>query len=236
MIRGILFDKDDTLVRLEDFWREPIRASAAFAVREALGREDKEVARLLEQAAGFEDGTLIPESPVVAGTNQDILKAWDRILSSMGSGLAEPEQVNRFLEQSCRDLGQVVPTEPLAPLLDELISQGIKLAVATSDNFEPALHCLKSLEISQYFCGIYSADRVPRPKPWPDIALAFCRDWDLNPEDVAMVGDSENDMQFAENSGVVGIFYCPGKPSTPLPRGAKVGISHFSQLSELLSN
>ena len=40
MIRGILFDKDDTLVRLEDFWREPIRVSAAFAVREALGRED----------------------------------------------------------------------------------------------------------------------------------------------------------------------------------------------------
>ena len=236
MIRGILFDKDDTLVRLEDFWREPIRVSAAFAVSKSLGREDKEVARLLEQAAGFEDGTLIPESPVVAGTNQDILKAWDRILSSMGSGLAEPEQVNRFLEQSCRDLGQVVPTEPLAPLLDELISQGIKLAVATSDNFEPTLHCLKSLEISQYFCGIYSADRVPRPKPWPDIALAFCRDWDLNPEDVAMVGDSENDMRFAENSGVVGIFYCPGKPSTPLPRGAKVGISHFSQLSELLSN
>lgn len=236
MIRGILFDKDDTLVRLEDFWREPIRVSAAFAVSKALGREDKEVARLLEQAAGFEDGALIPESPVVAGTNQDILKAWDRILSSMGSGLVEPEQVNRFLEQSCRDLGQVVPTEPLAPLLDELISQGIKLAVATSDNFEPALHCLKSLEISQYFCGIYSADRVPRPKPWPDIALAFCRDWDLNPEDVAMVGDSENDMRFAENSGVVGIFYCPGKPSTPLPRGAKVGISHFSQLSELLSN
>ena len=236
MIRGILFDKDDTLVRLEDFWREPIRVSAAFAVREALGREDGEVARLLEQVAGFKNGVLIPESPVVAGTNQDILNAWDRILFSMGCSLVEPEQVNRFLEQSCRDLGQVVPTEPLAPLLDELISQGIKLAVATSDNFEPTLHCLKSLEISQYFCGIYSADRVPRPKPWPDIALAFCRDWDVNPEDVAMVGDSENDMTFAENSGVIGIFYCPGKPFTPLPRGAKYGISHFSQLSELLSN
>lgn len=236
MIRGILFDKDDTLVRLEDFWREPIRVSAAFAVREALGREDEEVARLLEQAAGFKNGVLIPESPVVAGTNQDILNAWNRILSSMGCSLVEPEQVNRFLEQSCRDLGQVVPTEPLAPLLDELISQGIKLAVATSDNFEPSLHCLKSLEISQYFCGIYSADRVPRPKPWPDIALAFCRDWDLNPEDVAMVGDSENDMRFAENSGVVGIFYCPEKNSTPLPHGAKYSISHFSQLLELLSN
>lgn len=236
MIRGILFDKDDTLVRLEDFWREPIRVSAAFAVREALGREDGEVARLLEQAAGFENGVLIPESPVVAGTNQDILNAWDRILFSMGCGLAEPEQVNRFLEQSCRDLGQVVPTEPLAPLLEGLMSRGIKLAVATSDNFEPTLHCLKRLEISQYFCGIYSAERVPRPKPWPDIALAFCRDWNLNPEDVAMVGDSENDMTFAENSGVMGIFYCPGKPFTPLPRGAKYGISHFSQLSELLSN
>lgn len=236
MIRGILFDKDDTLVRLEDFWREPIRVSAAFAVREALGREDEEVARLLEQAAGFKNGVLIPESPVVAGTNQDILNAWNRILSSMGCSLVEPEQVNRFLEQSCRDLGQVVPTEPLAPLLEELTCRGIKLAVATSDNFEPTLHCLKSLEISQYFCGIYSADRVPQPKPWPDIALAFCRDWDLNPEDVAMVGDSENDMRFAENSGVVGIFYCPGKPSTPLPRGAKYSISHFSQLLELLSN
>ena len=47
-LRGILFDKDDTLIDLETFWRVPVEKTAARAVQLALGRPDGALTRALE--------------------------------------------------------------------------------------------------------------------------------------------------------------------------------------------
>lgn len=235
-LRGILFDKDDTLIDLETFWRVPVRRTAAYVVRMAVGGEDEALAQALERAAGFDNGRLIPESPVVAGTNTDVLNACAQVLRTRNIVLADAqwEEVYRYLEKACLEYGEVKPRVPLLPALEQLYRRGILLGVATSDNYEPTLHCLRKLGVDGYFADILSADRVAHAKPDPESALCFCERHGLAPREVAMVGDSVNDMRFAKNSGLTGIFFQPCGWDAPLPAGAQFCVKGFEQLFDCL--
>lgn len=234
-LRGILFDKDDTLIDLETFWRVPVEKTAARAVQLALGRPDGALTRALEEAAGFRDGRLIPESPVVAGTNTDVVNACAGVLEARGVTLPPDwrQAVDHTLETACLTCGEVVPRVPLLPALEELRRRGIVLGVATSDNYAPTVHCLEKLGVAGYFSDILSADRVAHPKPHPDSALQFCRRHGLAPGEVAMVGDSVNDMRFARNSGLVGLFFRPEGWIGPLPAGARCSLRRLEELPGL---
>ena len=83
-ITGILFDKDDTLINLADFWRTPIRRTCCCLARRLAGRENLQLTEQLCRAAGFQDGRLLEESLVVAGTNRDIVEAWKRVAQEHG--------------------------------------------------------------------------------------------------------------------------------------------------------
>ena len=88
MIRGVLFDKDDTLLDLATFWRRPVQHTVAFMLHE-LGRDDDAPLRqALEAACGFDGDRLIPESPVVAGTNADVIAACMAVLAAPSKKLA----------------------------------------------------------------------------------------------------------------------------------------------------
>lgn len=230
--RGILFDKDDTLIDLETFWREPVARTAAYVVRMAAGREDEALARALERAAGFDNGRLIPESPVVAGTNTDVLNACAEVLGSRGLAFSRDQwqEAFRYLEKTCLEYGEVRPRVRLLPALEQLCRRGITLGVATSDNYEPTVHCLRRLGVEGCFADILSADRVAHPKPDPECAVRFCQRHGFAPGEVAMVGDSANDMRFAKNSGLTGIFFQPGGWAAPLPDGAQYCIGRMEEL------
>ena len=73
----------------------------------------------------------------------------------------------------------------------------------------------------------------PNPKPAPDIARMFCSQYGLLPEQVAMVGDSANDMLFAKNSGITGVFFRPDGWEDPLPEGAQLCIQDLEQVASL---
>ena len=91
-------------------------------------------------------------------------------------------------------------------MLDALHAQNIRTGVATSDSFASTMHALEKMGVAEKFDCILTADRVARPKPAPDMAMVFCARCSLTPEEVAMVGDSVNDMQFARNAGLTAIY------------------------------
>ena len=235
-ITGILCDKDDTLVNLADFWRTPIRRTCCCLARRLAGRENLQLTEQLCRAAGFQDGRLLEESLVVAGTNRDIVEAWKRVAQEHGFLLDEKlaESAACFLERSCQQDSLVIPTEEALPkLFVQLKKRGLVLGVVTSDNYAPTLHALEKLGLCSFFSAIYSADRLQRPKPDPEAAQQFCEKYHLPPQQVAMVGDSVNDMRFAQNSGVLGIFYRP-RGEEKLPDGAQWQIRSLQELLTLV--
>ena len=210
-IRGVLFDKDDTLLDLAAFWLAPVEHTAAFILHE-LGRENDDTLRHeLECAAGFDGTALIPESPVVAGTNADVIRASMNVLASHGIKTEDDALFARlaetYLELACLRHGVCQPCGDLATVLDGLHSAGILTGVATSDSFASTVHALEKMGVAGHFNCILTADRVARPKPAPDMAEIFCARCQLLPEEVAMVGDSANDMRFARNAGITAIYF-----------------------------
>lgn len=234
-ICGVLFDKDDTLIDLASFWREPVQRTA-FYMLQCCNREwDTKLAQKMACAAGFEHGILRQASPVVAGTNWDVVNACAREMTAMGLPMREDllEMSVHYLEYACLHWGKVVGKADFQTMLPLLINRGLQLGIATSDQHDSTIHCLQALGIEQYFDMVLTADRVRLPKPEPEMARIFCRKFQIAPERVAMVGDSGNDMLFAKNSGLTGIFFRQ-LPSTPVPENAQYVLSDLNQLPTLL--
>ena len=63
------------------------------------------------------------------------------------------------------------------------------------------------LDVFDYVGGV---DGDIRPKPAPDLLQAFCSACGLCPDEVAMVGDTRNDMVFAKNGGAVAVAVLSG--------------------------
>ncbi len=230
-IKGLLFDKDDTLIDLAAFWREPVRRLAGFLSRSCGQAENEGLRGALEAAAGFSNGELIPESPVAAGTNRDVLSACARVLATAGVHVEEPllEEGVQYLEYACTRYGQVRGKADLSALLPALKRRGYYLGLATSDNYGTAIHCLKALGIDGYFDLVLSADRVEHAKPAPDMARIFCQRFKLCAEEVCMVGDSDNDMRFAANSGLRAVLFAPAGTDRS-PAGMDCLISDLREL------
>lgn len=86
--------------------------------------------------------------------------------------------------------------------LGELDRRGLTMAVATNKPSYFATRILDALEVGRHLRAVYGPDRVPRPKPHPDMMKAVLSELGLAPADVIYVGDMEVDVETARAAGV----------------------------------
>ena len=234
-IQAILLDKDDTLIDLAAFWEAPVRHMARQIAAQLGLAGDAPLLRELQLAAGILDGTVLPAGPVAAGTNQDIARAWAKVLAARGLTLPISEAaLAEAIQQACLLYGQIHPRGDFATVLHTCRNRHIPLGVATSDSYQATLHCLQTLGMDDCFDLVLTADRVAHAKPHPEMAQIFSAHCGVPLAAIAMVGDTANDMRFAYNSGMIGILYQPEASDLPLPEGARYCIRTPAQLLELL--
>ena len=82
-----------------------------------------------------------------------------------------------------------------------------------------AKSCLKKLGTYQEFDYVGADDGVKRPKPEADMFLEFQHKFNLKPEEIAVVGDTYNDVVFARNNGGIAIGVLSGVSSEEDFRG-----------------
>ena len=194
-IRGILFDKDGTLVDFNRTWHA---IGDRLALEAAGGDGDK--ADNLMDLAGFDYSTnrFRPDSVFAAGTNADIVALWyPGIAPSLRKGLVE--RFDRFTANE--GALRAVPLDGVLDALAVLHGKGYRMAVATNDSTAGASQTLLMLGISHMFAAAYGYDAVARPKPAPDTVEAFCDLTGLKPREVAMVGDNRHDLEMARAAG-----------------------------------
>lgn len=214
MIKGILFDKDGTLLKFDVLWVE--------ATRQVLPR--------FLQACGVEYNNFLLESLMtVLGIAKNEIAA-DGALAWMSywemaevlkealcrKGFSIKKQCNGSLleslyrEEVLAEHARIEPVTELVPLFQWLKSQGIIVGIATADTWEITTHCLKILGIAAYFSYIGTSSETVRPKPCTDLFDTFCAGYDLLHAEVAIVGDTPADMQFARNCGAMAIGVLSG--------------------------
>ncbi len=213
-IKGILFDKDGTLVDFEKTW---YALADLMALHAADG--DRAAAYSLMEKAGYDYARrrFKADSVFAAGTNADIVALW-----YPDAEAAERREKTLFFDSFTAEQGalQSVPLEGSRETIANLHRAGFRLAVATNDSTGGAEKTLLALGIAQMFDAAYGYDSVANPKPAPDTIVAFCDLTGLKPAEVAMVGDNRHDLEMAKAGGAglaVGVLSGTGTAESLAP-------------------
>ena len=235
--KGILFDKDGTLVDFHATWGPAYRLGAlAFA-----GGDPALTDRLLV-AGGWdtETGRVAEGSILAAGTNAEIAETWLAALPAgtrPAIGEADPET---FLEAAfnAETARSAKPVTDLAALFSRLHGRGLVLGLATNDSHDGALATLRPFGIVERLAFVAGYDSGHGGKPEPGMVEGFCAQTGLAPGEVMVVGDHLHDMEMGRRAGagvVVGVLGGSGSLET-LSSAADWVIDSIVELEDLLGS
>jgi phosphoglycolate phosphatase len=194
-IRGILFDKDGTLIDFPSTWEPVLRALALEFAGGNRARADE-----LMTMAGYdhEQGLFRPGSIWSAGNTLDLVMVWLPDASD-----SERAGVARWVDDYCQRVAPdtAVPVTDLVKYFRRLRHAGFSLGVATNDVTRSALATMERLGVADLLSAILGYDSVARPKPAADMVIAFCAEAAIDPGEVAVVGDNLHDLVMARAAG-----------------------------------
>jgi len=96
--------------------------------------------------------------------------------------------------------------EDIKEMLELLSQNKYILSVATNASVEYAKQMLSYLEIDHYFDMVIGASCVENPKPHPDMILKTIDNFEVDKQNVIMVGDSLKDIQSANRANINSIL------------------------------
>ncbi|MEH7480971.1 HAD family hydrolase [Neobacillus drentensis] len=218
-IKGILFDKDGTLLKFNELWI-PIANEVIEELLESIGyKENEALKEKLCDSIGLRNGKIDEKGYLASGTSLDIATAFKRVLPKdmphLHHWLSE-----RLLHKTRENIENVKPVSNLNLLFSTLNDKDIIVGIATSDDYEITKLCLQQLGIDNAVQFIGTAD-LYKKKPDSEVVEEFCKKFRLKREEVIIVGDTVIDMQLAKNSNArYGI-------------GVMSGIGSYKELSQL---
>lgn len=191
-ITAVLFDKDGTLFDFSASW-------GAWA-HDFLGSitVDQAQAALLAHSIGYDwhARAFSPNSPVIAGTSDDIAYALAQSLPDRSI-----DEVATLINRAATR-AQMVPAVALHPLMSELKAMGLKIGLATNDSEAAARAHLDTHCLTDFFDFVAGYDSGYGSKPAPGMCHAFIRAMSIDPLQAAMVGDSLHDLHAGSAAGM----------------------------------
>jgi phosphoglycolate phosphatase len=79
------------------------------------------------------------------------------------------------------------------------------MAVLTNKPKQMSVEILEALSLLKYFRAVYGGDSFEKKKPDPAGAQSILKDLGAQPQEAAMVGDSDVDIKTARNAGMLAI-------------------------------
>jgi phosphoglycolate phosphatase len=187
-IRGILFDKDGTVI---DYWRTWVPINREVALYASRG--NRTVAAELLRLGGHDPATdrITPGSPLAAGDFLDIANAFaahpqvaaaDRLVAGIERIFRTGGAQHSALIVGARDT------------LVELKRRGFRIGLATNDSAGGLEASLAQHDVLHLFDFAVGCDSGFGSKPDPRMVIGFCEAVSLGRDEVAMVGDAVHDL------------------------------------------
>jgi phosphoglycolate phosphatase len=194
IIKGVLFDKDGTLLDYHRTWSSINRAAAAFA---AAG--DPRLAERLLLLGGMDPSTgrTRPDSLFAAGNTVEIAQAWVDAGCPMRVPILTQALDRIFIEGA----DTAVPVTDLARLFIRLRELGYYVGVASSDSEAAITRLIDRFALGALVDFVAGYDSGYGTKPGPGMLLAFCKAVGIHPAEAAVVGDNLHDMNMAASGG-----------------------------------
>ncbi|MEX2520894.1 MAG: HAD family hydrolase [Paracoccaceae bacterium] len=197
-IKGVLLDKDGTLIDYVATWRGLVEEMISAYVG-----PDAALGDALGMAIGFDrrTGLFLAGSPVVAGTTAEVAALMSALLPRFSAAHIEDDANRRALAAGAGDEGGLTPTAGLAEALEQLRRMGLSLGVATHDTELAARAHMRAIGLYELFDFFAGYDSGYGTKPGPGMPQAFCAALALKPQEVVMVGDSLHDLGAGRAAG-----------------------------------
>lgn len=193
-IKGVIFDKDGTLLKFTDIWRLSLEDLFAYY---GLGEADKLEIR---EAVGVNEDHSIRENSILAsGTIADLAEVFSKYIEKSKETL-DKEISEFFLAYLAKHPELIVGTCDVKKCFDALKKLDIKVAVITADSFKQAKLSFEMLGVYDEIDFLAAADFYPN-KPDPSSLDAFCKNFGLSRKEVAVVGDSLIDLELGKVAG-----------------------------------
>lgn len=200
MIKGILFDKDGTLIEFRDYWHVVI--SRLFAILEKKYKLKPETVLLLKEISGYLPDGFQKESIIQYAATSQIIASWNEIIKREEGKTPGREKLFALFEEVALSEDIEIRSLPgVNRLLPYLKEKGYLLGIATADSRKSAVHSLGRAGLLEYFDYIGCNEDNTQAKPSPQMAYTFCSQAGIKTEELLIVGDSVTDMEFAENAG-----------------------------------
>ncbi|WP_240463598.1 HAD family hydrolase [Paenibacillus apiarius] len=239
-VRGILFDKDGTLLQFISLW-----GWWAETVLSGLERELKKEGGELPEHPGYILGVYIEENgsvrkhdrqgPLAMGSPSQMIGIATYLLYKEGVPWNEAVQrvteVFEYANEQVLDRANIVPISGVVPFLERCRELDLPMAVVTADDKRPSEQHLEKMGIRQYFAAVIGDDCVEHGKPYPDMVELACRELGLQPHEVAVIGDSVGDMEMGHSAGsALQVFIDEERQFDAKPAKADVMIRAYDEI------
>lgn len=239
-VRGILFDKDGTLLQFMSLW-----GWWAEKVLHDLEQELKKEGGSLPEQPGYILGVIIEEDgsirrhdrqgALAMGSPSQMIGIATYLLHRTGvpwnEALRRVTAVFENANEQVLEQANIVPITGTVAFLERCKALGLTLAVVTADDQGPSEQHLEKMGIRHYFDAVIGDDCVERGKPFPDMVELACREIGLKPEEVAVIGDSVGDMEMGRSAGVaLNIFIDEERAFADAPAAADAMIRAYDEI------
>ena len=235
-VRGVLFDKDGTLLDFQQTW-------APFALRlmDELSAGDGALRDALAESAGFDLATsrYLAQSPLAGGDGSELMARWLALLPEHDAKSLKMLIFARIAEviQAGQSDDLTPASRDLAGLLARLKAAGGALGVATHDSEMSARAQIQALGVGAAFAFFAGSDSGFPRKPDPAVLRAFSDAVGCAPAEVVVVGDSVIDLELARHGGAaaaIGVLTGP-TPADALAPYADFLLDSIDDLPEILA-
>ena len=204
-IKGIIFDKDGTLFDYGKVWG-PVVRDAIYSGLQSISIPDdkkKECAYAFMRVLGVDaEGNTYPDGIIFR--HDRLIAAFFRVLAVTLHYHINPVKVGMlfriFLSKDEKGIAKRISTMEfpgVAEVFQEADRRGYRMGIVTNDSTVSTKLFLDRMGISQYIVFLRTKDSHVKAKPNPEALREFCQENGLESSEVAIIGDTLVDMEFA---------------------------------------
>ncbi|AXI10294.1 HAD-IA family hydrolase [Oceanobacillus sp. 143] len=213
MIKGILFDKDGTLIEFNSLWVESTYEMIHTLVKEYANTDYAQKCEEIANLIGLEGHQVREDSILASGTSEQMSATIATVLHADQQQVHQ--KINTFLyEETVRNSNNIKAIGDIRKLFEKLKQDNFTIGIVTADNYDITDYTLRYLGIREHVDFIGTASNYER-KPNIEAMQAFCNACHLEKNEVIHVGDSVVDMEFSRHGRLgVGVLSGVGTEDT----------------------